>query len=39
VRLELELHDRQCWGDGARSEICCQCVEAHGEQDCPSACG
>ena len=39
VRHELELHDGQCWGDGTGSEICCECVEAHGEQDSPSACG
>lgn len=39
VRHELELHDRQRWSDGASSEIGCQCIEAHGEQDRPSARG
>jgi hypothetical protein len=39
VRHELELHNWQCWSDGASGEIGCQCVEAHGEEDCPSARG
>ena len=37
VRHELELHDGQCWGDGASGEIGGECVEAHGEQNRPSA--
>jgi hypothetical protein len=31
VRLELELHYWKCRSDAASSEICGECVEAHGE--------
>ena len=37
VRHELELHDMQCRGDGARGEIGGERVEAHGEKNCPTA--
>jgi hypothetical protein len=39
VRLELKLHDRQCWGDGTRCKIGRERVEAHGEENRPSARG
>ena len=39
VRHELELHDRECWGDGASGEIGGEGVEAHGEENRPSAGG